>query len=179
MDNASLATQAVANGPMTAAPPSFDGHGWLVVVNLAGQSACCLIAIMVLLLLWTDSWKYRRKERGKGMTPGRTWRRIGLLYALGVAIRSGGAAYVLWKWDPLNPEVTARALVLQRLLDPIALTCAVVGLGLFVLTLPGMMEQLRRDPPPIKMFQERHIIWRIAGLTVLCFVAALGVVSTR
>ncbi len=86
---------------------------------------------------------------------------------------------MLRKWGPLNPEATARALLLQRLLDPVALVCAVVGLGLFVLTLPGMMEQLCRDPLPLHMLQERHIIWCMAGVAMLCFVAARGVVSTR
>jgi hypothetical protein len=179
MSNSSLAAQAVAQGPMTAAPPSFDGHGWLVVINLAGMTTCTLIAVMVLLMLATDSWRYRRKERATGMTAARVWRRIGLLYAMGVAIRSGAAAWVLWRWDPLDPGGTATALLLQRILDPLALACAVLGLGLFVVSLPGMLEKLRREPPPLKMWQENRVLWRIAGCATLSFIAAIGVVSTR
>lgn len=179
MTNNSLAAQAVANGPMSAAPPSFDGHGWLVVTNIAGMTTCTLIAVMVILLLWSDSWRYRQKERESGMTAARVWRRIGLLYATGVALRSGTAAWVLWRWDPRDPAGTGSALLLQRLLDPAALGCAVIGLGLFVISLPGMLEKLRRSPPPVKMWQPRPMMWRIAGCATLSFIAAVGVVSTR
>ena len=179
VEEGSLAAQAVARGPATPAPPSFEGHGWLVVINLAGMTTCFLIAVMVLLLLFNDSWRYRRMERGAGLTPGRTWRRIGMLYAAGVAIRSGTAAWVLWRWDPRNPVGTGAALLAQRLFDPVALVCAIIGLGLFVLTLPGMLSQLRRAPPPARLWQERHIVWRIAGCAALSFIAAVGVVSTR
>lgn len=179
MTNTSLAAQAVANGPMSAAPPSFDGHGWLVVINLAGMSCVTLIAIMVLGLLWTDSWRFRKKEKVTGMTAARVWRRIGLFYAGGVAIRSGAAAAVLWKWDPRDPAGTGWVLLIQRVLDPAALTCAVIGLGLFVISLPGMLEKLRREPPPVKMWQPRPMMWRIAGCATLSLTAAIGVVSTR
>jgi heme/copper-type cytochrome/quinol oxidase subunit 2 len=179
MSNSSLAAQAVAQGPMTAAPPSFDGHGWLFVINLAGMTTCTLIAVMVLLLLATDSWRFRRKERETGMTAARVWRRIGLLYAGGVALRSAGAAWVLWCWNPLDPAGSAQALMLQRILDPAALICAVIGLGLFVVSLPGMLEKLRRAPPPIKMWLENRMLWRIGGCATLSFIAAIGVVSTR
>lgn len=30
----SFAAEAIAHGPRTLAPPSFDGHGWLVVINM-------------------------------------------------------------------------------------------------------------------------------------------------
>ena len=44
MGTMSFAAQAVAHGPATLAPPGFDGHGWLVVGNMAasttGQKHC-------------------------------------------------------------------------------------------------------------------------------------------
>ena len=59
MSNASLAAQAVINGPQTVAPPSFDGHGWLVVANLTVFTAgFYLLAALVIWLL------ARQGERG-------------------------------------------------------------------------------------------------------------------
>jgi len=42
-----------------------------------------------------------------------------------------------------------------------------------------MLEKLRREPPPLKMWQENRVLWRIAGCATLSFIAAIGVVSTR
>lgn len=38
MTETSLAAQAVASGPGTVAPPSFDGHGWLVALNMGAMT---------------------------------------------------------------------------------------------------------------------------------------------
>ena len=46
MNNSSLAAQGVAKEPMTAAPPSLDGHGWLVVLNLAASTFSCVVALL-------------------------------------------------------------------------------------------------------------------------------------
>ncbi|MBE2990804.1 hypothetical protein IFR23_02105 [Sphingomonas sp. CFBP 13603] len=44
--NSSFAAEASAEGPMTLAPPSFDGHGWRVVINLARTTAVGVGALM-------------------------------------------------------------------------------------------------------------------------------------
>jgi len=46
MNNSSFAAQAVAKGPMTAAPPSQEGHGWLVVLNLAVVTFASVVETM-------------------------------------------------------------------------------------------------------------------------------------
>ena len=50
--------QAVANGPKTIAQPSFEGMGWLVVINLAVNTIAPLIGVMVMVKLAGDAWKH-------------------------------------------------------------------------------------------------------------------------
>ena len=177
MSNTSLAAQAVAKGPATLAPPSFDGHGWLVVINLAGMTFACIVAIMFAY----DAVQAILRNRGRDMKnhPVSIWRRAGLCFAAGIAIRTGVAAVCLWNWDPRDPTGTAWFLTLQRFVDPIALACGLAGLCILYLSAPGMVAQLRRRPFPIAMWASLPMLRRPAAIALLSLIAAVGVVSTR
>jgi hypothetical protein len=177
VDNTSLAAQAVASGPGTVAPPSFDGHGWLVAINMGAMTFACVVGLMVIGMLVADDAKRRRQD--KGWAPARIYRVTGMLFATGITLRCGAEAVSLWGWNPLEAEATARFLLFKRLLDPFAVTSGLGGLGLYVMSLPGMFAQLRKEPLPVKIWQAWPIVKRMLAVGALCFVAAIGVVSTR
>ncbi len=56
MENGSLAAQAVAAGPMTAAPPSFLGMEWLLAINLAAATLALLVLSFAARRVW-DAWR--------------------------------------------------------------------------------------------------------------------------
>ncbi|WP_203310507.1 hypothetical protein [Sphingomonas beigongshangi] len=177
MTNISFAAQAVAKGPMTAAPPSFDGHGWLVVINLAGMTFACIVAFMFAY----DALSAMRRNRGRDLPnhPVTIWRRAGLCFAAGIGIRTLFAAVALWNWDPRDPAGTGWFLTLQRFGDPVALAFGLAGLTLLYLSAPGMVAHLRRKPFPIAMWASLPMLRRPAAIALLSFIAAVGVVSTR
>lgn len=177
MSKDSFAAQAVANGPMTLAPPSFDGHGWLVVINLAGMTAVFVVAAMFAVDAFRGWWRNRGRDRW--MHPVTIWRSAGFCFAVAIVIRCGGEAISLWNWDPRDPAVTAWYLTLKRFLDPFALAFGVTGLGLLYLSSRGMVAQLRRRPFPIDMWASLPMLKRPAAIGMLSLIAAIGVVSTR
>lgn len=177
MNETSLAAQAVASGPGTVAPPSFDGHGWLVAINMGAMTFACVAGMMVIAMLLTDAAKRRRQDRG--WAPARIFRVIGLLFATGITLRCGAEAVSLWGWNPLEPQATARFLLFKRMLDPWAALCGIGGLALYVMSMPGMFSQLRKEPLPLRIWQAWPIVKRMLAVGALCFVAAIGVVSTR
>jgi len=176
-DNSSFAAQAVANGPMTLAPPSFDGHGWLVVVNLAGMTAVCVVAAMFAV----DALFAWRRNRGQDLWnhPVTIWRVAGFCFACAIVIRCGGEAVSLWNWNPRDPAATGWFLTLKRFMDPFALLFGVTGLGMLYLSSRGMVAQLRRRPFPIDMWASLPMLKRPAAIGILSLIAAIGVVSTR
>lgn len=177
MVNSSLAAQAVAGGPATVAPPSFDGHGWLVVINLA----CMTFATVVALMFAIDAIRAARRNRGRDLPshPVSIWRRAGFCFAMGIFITRGFGALVLWNWDPLKPAATGWYLTLQRFADLPAMAFGLAGLAFFYLSAPGMTAQLRRRPFPIDMWASLPMLKRPAWIALLSLIAALGVVSTR
>lgn len=177
MNESSLAAQAVASGPGTVAPPSFDGHGWLVALNMGAMTAATAIGGMVIGLLIADALKNRSRDRG--WTPARLWRITLLLFAAGITLRCGAEAVTLWGWNPREPDATARFLLVKRLIDPIAVSCGLTGIALAVLTFPGIFEQLRKEPLPVKVWQAWPVVRRMLVVGALSLVAAIGVVSTR
>jgi len=178
MDNANLAARAVAESPSASAPAAFNGIEWLMALNTWAQTAAFLIGAMALVTLVND-WRKHRARDVPGLSPVRVWRVIGVLISTGIMLRCGAAALVLWGWDIEQPERTGTYLFYQRLVDPIAITCGVSGLMLFVLSLPGMLHQLRRKPMPIDMWQAWPIVRRMLAVTIVFFIAAVGVTVTR
>lgn len=177
MNDTSLAAQAVASGPGSVAPPSFEGQGWLVALNMGAMTYATIAGMMVIALLLTDAGKRRRQDRG--WAPARVFRVVGLLFATGITLRCGAEAVSLWGWNPLDPTTTATFLLVKRLIDPWAVAFGVSGLALYVMSMPGMFSQLRKEPLPLKMWQAWPIVKRMLAVGGLCFVAAVGVVSTR
>lgn len=178
MDNASLAAQAVANSPSTVAPAAFNGLEWLVVLNLWAQTVGFLVAAIVVGTLISDGFRHRHRDV-PGWSPARLWRVIGLLFASGITLRCGAGALVLWGWNTDEPGKTAGFLFIQRVIDPVAISCGLGGLILFVLSLPGMLSQLRREPLPIDIWQAWPIVRRMIAVAALVLVAAVGVTVTR
>lgn len=174
---AGYAVKAVADGPATVAPPSFDGQGWLVVLNLAVMSAAFVLATMMAVDLVRHMWRRRRVDRRRH--PVTVWRCMVLCFAAGMALRSFGAAAVLWGWNPVKAGETAALLVMQRWIDPIAVTFGLCGLAVAYLSAPGMVKQLRRRPHPVDFWTKLPLLWRPAAIVALAFGAALGVVATR
>ncbi|MBB4154195.1 hypothetical protein GGQ80_002105 [Sphingomonas jinjuensis] len=177
MSNNSFAVQAVANGPMTVAPPSFDGHGWLVAINLAWMTTAAILALMLVGKLVKDM--IRHKERDGWPAPAFIFRLIGVVGATGIAMRCGVEAMSLWGWDPLEPVTTAWFLIAKRLTDPLAISFGLVFLTLYTLSEPAMIEQLRKEPFPLRMWPRLRLLKRPAAIAFLALVASVGVVSTR
>ena len=177
MVNSSFAAQAVAKGPATVAPPSFDGHGWLVVLNLAGFTAGFVISLMLALKMMRDIWLNRAED--KLHHPVTVWRGFGGAVSLAMAIRFGPAAMVLWGWDPQQAHATGWLLTFQRFTDPIAFTLGLLALGLFEISGRTMAEHLRKEPLPTKLWASRHQLKRPTCIFLLSLIAAIGVVSTR
>lgn len=177
MPDNSLAARAVAQGPLTVAPPSFDGHGWLVVINLAFFTAMAVIAAS----FWWEQvkalWRYRRRDRlGHPVT---IWRWMGFCLFLAISLRCGVGAWALWRWNPGDPAGTAAALTLQRFVDPVALAFGLCAMTLFMLSARGMVPQLRREPLELRMWASLPMLKRPAMILAASMLAAIGVVSLR
>lgn len=173
----SLAAVAVAQGPQTAAQPAFEGHGWLVVANLTVFTAGFYLLVALTVWLLSEMWRYRRVDGWH--EPVTIYRRIGLAWAIGFALRCFGEAYSIWAWNPADPAATAMALHLKRLLDPVSAGFGLAGIAQFVLALPGMKPQLRKRPFPLDMWATLPMLKRPALVVLLCFAGAVGVTLTR
>lgn len=172
---ASFATQSVRRGPHTAAPPSFNGHGWLVVWNLSWMTVTALTAAMVVLKLAGDLWRDRFK-RGPLVALLRTM----LLIAFGgMMLRTGVEAIVLWGWDPGDPAMTGWYLTLKRLVDPFGAGAYWLSICLFIMTQDALEGSLQRVPYPKRLIAELPKLKRPMQLALLTIIAAIGVVSTR
>lgn len=177
MNNSSLAELAIAMGPGSPAPPSFDGHGWLVVANLAVFTAMFVIATMFaadqVKMLW------RNRKRDTWAHPVTIWRLLGLCLFLHGTLRYGTGAAVLWIWNPVDPESTAAALTMQRFIDPLAALFGLAAMCLFTLSAKGLVAQLRREPLEVDIWLSLPMLRRPALIAVASLVAAIGVVSLR
>jgi hypothetical protein len=177
VSNASFAARSVAQGPQTLAPPSFNGMGWLVIINLAMMTIATLIGIMVIVKLAGDWVKHRRTD--VWLSPASIYRVLGILFATGITIRCGAEMVSLWGWNPHDPVATGIYLTAKRLFDPIAVSCGITGLMVYILSEPGMIEQQRKIPFPVNMWLAWPMVKRMLRLGLLTFIAAIGVVSTR
>jgi hypothetical protein len=177
MSNSSFASQAVADGPQTLAPPSFNGMGWLVVINLAVMTIATLVGIMVIVKLVGDWVRHRRQD--VWLSPASIYRMLGILFATGITIRCGAEAVNLWGWNPHDPVATGFYLTAKRMFDPIAVVCGITGLMVYILSEPGMIEQQRKILFPVDMWLAWPMVKRMLRLGLLTLIAAIGVVSTR
>lgn len=182
MTNIGVAARAVAAGPGTAAPPSFDGHGWLVVINMVWMTVGFVLFTSLWVNMLGDAWRARATDKWRH--PVTIWRMIGFLLGFAGMLRFGIGASVLWGWNPEAPHWTGMLLTLQRLIDPVAATCGLAAIAMFKLSqggnhAGGMQEQLRKQPFPIDMWASLPMLKGPLAVTVLSLIAAIGVVSTR
>ncbi len=178
MNDLSTAERAFANMvTATRAPPSFDGQGWLVALNLFAMTAGFCLTLMLAGKIVRDM--RRNRYRDKLREPVTILRLTVLAFSCAGVLRFGGEAAVLWGWNPADPSATAAATLAKRLIDPFAAGLAWIGFGLFVLAERGIVDQLRKQPFPINMWASLEQLKRPAIVVLICFVAAIGVVSTR
>jgi hypothetical protein len=177
MHNSSFAAQAVAEGPQTVAQPSFNGMGWLVVINLACMTIATLVGLMIAVKLIGDWWKHRKLD--VRFSPASIYRLLGILFSCGITIRCGVEALTLWGWNPTDPVMTGTFNTVKRLFDPLAVAFGLSGLLLYICSEPGMIEQQRKEPFPVDMWLAWPMVKRMLQLGFLTFLAAVGVVSTR
>lgn len=219
----SLAAQAVAAGPPTLAPPSFEGNNWLYVINLfvflAGTELCFMLFLKMTIdtvLCWIapatvpagEKWYSRAALRsrfprwgafrisalylllrsiGPRKAPGHDdWkspimlhRRLGMVWSGAFTIRCFSEMQNLWRWYPLDPVGTGRSMMLKRILDPIAADIGYLALAIYFLSLPGITEQLRKEPFPVDMWTSLPLLKRPLGVVLCCLGAATAVVVFR
>lgn len=161
----------------TAAPPSFNGAGWLVAINLGVMTTGFLIASMIAAALIRDWWGTRRTDAA--MSPAGIYLRLGILFSVGMTLRTGAAAANLWGWNPDTPLTTGMVLFITRLIDPVAATAGMAGLVIHSLAKPGMNEQLRREPVVVSLWQPREMIRRMISLGIMSMALAILVVTFR
>lgn len=175
--NSSLGAIAIVNGPGTLAPPSFDGMGWLVVLNLAAMTAAFFFASALAANMARELWVHRQYDQWRH--PVSLWRWAGFLIGFAGTFRFGAEALVLWGWNPMAPDATAFYTTLKRFLDPVAALAVVAFMALFKLSERGMVAQLRRRPLPIDMWASLPMLRRPTIIAALSLVAAVGVVTLR
>lgn len=162
---------------IAAGPPSFDGQGWLFVVNLWTFTAGFYLTLM--FVAW-QGWHIWRNRRRDGLRhPVTIWRVTGFLMAAGLCLRCGGEAFNLWSWDPRLPEQMARALTFKRFVDPVAWSLGMAGLTLFSLSARGLVPQLRKQPFAVPIWASLPMLKRPAAVVALTLVASIGVVTFR
>lgn len=177
MSNSSFAAQAVAGGPMTVAPPSFDGHGWLVVINLAWFTAGFVLFTMLAFSASRDLWRCRHLDRFNH--PVTVLRFAMLLLGVAGLLRFGAEGATLWGWNPRDPVTTGYLLLVKRLIDPVAATIGLGAIALLYLSKHSMEEQLRKRPFPVRLWASLPMLKRPAAIVALAMVASAGVVMTR
>lgn len=172
-----LAAQSIIDGPGTLAPPSFEGMGWLVVINLAAMTASFLFGSSLMMNMFIELWVHREYDRP--LNPVSLWRCCGLLIGFAGTLRFGAEAMVLWGWDPATPGTSGLFTTIKRFVDPIAAMAVVAFMAIFKLSERGMVAQLRKRPFPIDMWASLPMLHRPAIIAALSLFAAAGVVTLR
>jgi len=173
----SLVAQAVQNGPQSLMPRAFNNDTTLFVFNLFVMTATTFLGAMMVGKQARRIWMQRIYDHPKD--PVTIYRMILLLAASGITIRCGAAAMVLWGWNPSDPVMTARVVMAQRWLDPIAVACGMIWMALAILGEPGIEHQLRKAPLPVDMWSRWPELVRAGAVVVLSFTAALAAVCLR
>jgi hypothetical protein len=185
----SLVAQSVENGPASAIPNSFNNDASLFLFNLFVMTAAFFLGAMMVGKQFRRIWMQRLIDHPKN--PVTIYRAILLLASFGFTLRCGAGAMVLWGWNPGDPATTARVVMAQRWLDPIAISCGFLWMALAILAEPGVEHQLRKPPlpgnidalrkhvPKIDMWSRWPALVRAAVVVVLCFATALAAVCLR
>lgn len=173
----SLVAQSVASGPSTSMPPSFNDGTSLFLFNLFIMTAATFLGSMMIGKQASRIWGQRIYDHPTN--PVTIYRLITLFAAIDLTLRCGAAAMELWGWNPDDPATVARVMMAKRWLDPIAVGCGMIWMGLVILGEPGVEHQLRKAPLPIDMWSRWPALARAGGIVILSFVAALAAVCLR
>lgn len=173
----SLVAQTMQAGPQSTEPPSFNGAASLFLFNLFAMTASTFLGAMMTGKQARRIWIQKKYDHPKD--PVTIYRAILMFAALGLTLRGGAAAMELWGWNPSDPVTTARVLMAKRWIDPIALGCGAIWMGLAILGEPGIEHQLRKAPLPVDMWSRWPQLVRAGAVVILSFVAALAAVCLR
>lgn len=173
----SIAVQAIESLPATAAAPSFNGHGWLVVINLTAFTAGFYLMLMLAGWMWFELRKWHGQDGARD--PVTVLRVVMATLAVGFGIICGAEAYALWAWDSADPVATATAQQTKRLIDPVGWVIVGLGFARFALSSRSLANQLRRKPREVITWPARKLLVRPALLVLIVFLGSIGVVSTR
>jgi hypothetical protein len=173
----SVAAEAVRAGPISFAPPSFNGDPSLFLFNLFIMTAATFLGAMMVGKQASRIWSSRLADHP--LEPVTLYRGITLLAALGLTLRCGAAALELWGWNPDDPVTVARVVMAKRWIDPIAVGCGFLWMVIVILGEPGIEFQLRKAPMPIDMWSRWPVLVRAGAIVILSFVAALAAVCLR
>jgi hypothetical protein len=174
---ASLTAQAIQSGPQSPMPRAFNNDATLFVFNLFVMTATTFLGAMMLGKQARRIWMQRFYDHPKH--PVTIYRMILLLAATGITLRCGAGAMVLWGYNPDDPATTARVVMAQRWLDPIAAFCGMGWMALAILGEPGVEHQLRKAPLPVDMWSRWPALVRALAVVILSFTAALAAVCLR
>jgi len=173
----SLVAKSVEAGSASPMPNSFNNDTTLFTFNLFVMTASFFLGAMMAGKQARRVWMQRLYDHPKD--PVTIYRVILLLAASGLTLRCGAGAMVLWGWNPEHPATTARVVMAQRWLDPIAMACGIAWMALAILGEPGVEHQLRKAPLPVDMWSRWPALVRAGLVVVLSFTAALAAVCLR
>jgi hypothetical protein len=171
--NATLGTVIASN----ALPLSFHGDRFMFGANLAGLTTLTYMGGGAIYWLASAIWCNRKWDR---WTHTATLFRIAwLCAAVSLTLRSGSEAAYLWAWDPRDPSAGAMVLRVKWYVTGLSFGFAFAWLALLVLTYATVIEQLRRQPLPVKVWAKAGALVRPAIVAVLSTAMSIGVVWLR
>jgi hypothetical protein len=173
----SVAARAVAEGPETSVPPSFNDGASLYLFNLFLMTATTFLGAMMVGKQASRIWSQRYYDHP--LDPVTIYRAITLFAGIGITLRCGAEAMFLWGWSPHDIVTTARVSMAKRWLDPIAVGCGLMWMSLVVLGEPGLEHQLRKAPLPVDMWSRWPALARALLVIIFSFIAALAAVCLR
>ena len=174
---ASVVAKAIADGPATAVPPSFDNGASLYLFNLFIMTATTFLGAMMVGKQANRIWSQRFWDHP--LDPVTLYRAVTLFAGVGITLRCGAEAMFLWGWNPADVVTSARVSMAKRWIDPIAVGCGLMWMAIVVLGEPGIEHQLRKAPLPVDMWSRWPVLVRALAVIILSFVAALAAVCLR
>lgn len=172
----SIAAKVAERSP-SVMPASFNDGASLFIFNLFLMTAMTFLGAMMVGKQASRIWLQRLYDHP--LDPITLYRVITLMAGLGIALRCGAEAMVLWGWNPEDVVTSARVTMAKRWIDPIAVFCGMAWMMIVVLGEPGIEHQLRKAPLPVDMWSRWPGLARAGGVIVLSFIAALAAVCLR